>query len=171
VAGAVVAESPDNMSVVFRTYLTQLPILGTHHVRASFLDPGPALPGDVVSRYYAALDAGDVEAVVATFSPDGYFREPVGPDAVHRGSDELRTFFAACFSSGGVRLEPCVVTDDGVRCAVEYNFVRWGSHDLNLRRASASTSGARTDRSPRPACTSTSSHQSNNPEALLHLRV
>jgi hypothetical protein len=22
------------------------------------------------------------------------------------------------------------VTDDGVRCAVEYNCVRWGSHDL-----------------------------------------
>jgi hypothetical protein len=22
------------------------------------------------------------------------------------------------------------VTDDGVRCAVEYNLVRWGSHDL-----------------------------------------
>jgi hypothetical protein len=22
------------------------------------------------------------------------------------------------------------VTDDGVRCAVEYNVVRWGSHDL-----------------------------------------
>jgi hypothetical protein len=22
------------------------------------------------------------------------------------------------------------VTDDGVRCALEYNCVRWGSHDL-----------------------------------------
>ena len=22
------------------------------------------------------------------------------------------------------------MTDDGVRCAVEYNCVRWGSHDL-----------------------------------------
>jgi hypothetical protein len=23
-----------------------------------------------------------------------------------------------------------MVTDDGVRCALEYNCVRWGSHDL-----------------------------------------
>ena len=22
------------------------------------------------------------------------------------------------------------MTDDGVRCALEFNFVRWGSHDL-----------------------------------------
>jgi hypothetical protein len=27
-------------------------------------------------------------------------------------------------------LQPCAVTDDGVRCAVEYNCVRWGIHDL-----------------------------------------
>jgi hypothetical protein len=43
----------------------------------------------------------------------------------------LRSFFTACFSAGGgIRLEQCVVTDDGVRWAVEYNCVRWGSHDL-----------------------------------------
>jgi len=27
-------------------------------------------------------------------------------------------------------MQQCVVTDDGVRCAVEYNFVRWGRHDM-----------------------------------------
>jgi hypothetical protein len=128
---AVVAESPDDMSVVFRTYLSQWPILGPHHVRPSFLEPGPATPGDVVGRYHAALDAGDVQAIVGTFSPDGYFREPSGPEAIHRGGDELRRFFTACFSAGGgVRLEPCAVTDDGARCAVEYNCVRWGSQEL-----------------------------------------
>jgi limonene-1,2-epoxide hydrolase len=128
---AVVAESPDDMSVVFRTYLSQWPILGTHHVRPSFLEPGPATPGDVVGRYHAALDAGDVEAIVGTFSPDGYLREPIGPEAIHRGSDELRAFFTTCFSAGGgVRVEPCAVTDDGARCSVEYNCVRWGSQEL-----------------------------------------
>ena len=128
---AVVAESPDDMSVVFRTYLTQKPILGSYHVRDAFLGPGPGPPGDVIGRYHAALDAGDTDAVVATFNPDGYFREPAGPDAVHRGTDELRAFFTTRFSAGGgIGLEPCVVTDDGVRCAVEYNCVRWGSHEL-----------------------------------------
>jgi hypothetical protein len=32
---------------------------------------------------------------------------------------------------GGGGLEPCVVTDNGVRCAVECNCVRWGSHELS----------------------------------------
>jgi hypothetical protein len=97
----------------------------------SFLEPGPATPGDVVGRYHAALDAGDVEAIVGTFSPDGYLREPIGPEAIHRGSDELRAFFTTCFSAGGgVRVEPCAVTDDGARCSVEYNCVRWGSQEL-----------------------------------------
>jgi SnoaL-like domain len=128
---AVVAESPDDLSVVFRTYVSQWPIFGQRHVRPSILEPGPAHPGDVVGRYHAALDAGDAEAVVSTFTPDGYFRESIGGDAIHRGAAELRTFFTACFSAGGgIGLEQCAVTDDGVRCAVEYNCVRWGSHDL-----------------------------------------
>ena len=76
-------------------------------------------------------DAGDVEAVVSTFAPDGYFRGPFGPDHTHRGATELRSFFARCFSAGGgIRLQHCMVTDDGVRCALEYNCVRWGRHDL-----------------------------------------
>lgn len=128
---AVVADSPDDLSVVFRTYVSQWPIFGERHVRPAILEPGSAHPSDVVGRYHDALDAGDADAVVSTFRPDGYFREPIGPQAVHRGTDELRSFFTACFSAGGgIGLEPCVVTDDGVRCAVEYNCVRWGSHEL-----------------------------------------
>ena len=33
-------------------------------------------------------------------------------------------------AGGGVGLEYCAVTDDEVRCALEYNCVRWGRHDL-----------------------------------------
>ena len=43
---------------------------------------------------------------------------------------ELRSFFTTCFSAGGIGLQRCTVTDDGVRCALEYKRVRWGSHDL-----------------------------------------
>ena len=69
--------------------------------------------------------------MVRTFAPDGYFRGPFGPDHAHRGTAELRSFYTACFSAGGgIGLEPCAVTDDGVRCALEYNCLRWGSHDL-----------------------------------------
>jgi hypothetical protein len=34
------------------------------------------------------------------------------------------------FAKGGIQLEHCTVTDDGVRCAVEYNCVRWGFMEL-----------------------------------------
>jgi ketosteroid isomerase-like protein len=127
---AVVAESPDDRSVVFRTYCSQWPVDGRRHLRPSILKPGGAHPGDVVGRFHAALEAGDAEAIVNTFASDGYFREPIGPHFAHRGTGELLSFFTRCFSAGGVGLQHCAVTDDGVRCALEYNCVRWGSHDL-----------------------------------------
>ncbi len=128
---AVVAESPDDVSVVFRTYCSQWPVDGQRHLRTPILEPGLAEPGDVVGRYEAALDAGDADAIVSTFATDGYFREPIGLHRLHRGPAELRELFSRWFSEGGgIRLQNCAVTDDGVRCALEYNCIRWGSHDL-----------------------------------------
>jgi hypothetical protein len=50
---------------------------------------------------------------------------------MHRGPSELRSFFAMSFGAGGgVPLEPCAVTAEDVRCALEYNCARWGSHEL-----------------------------------------
>jgi hypothetical protein len=128
---AVVAQSPDDQSVVFRTYCSQWPVDGRRHVRSPVLSPKPVHLGDVVGRYLSALDAGDIDAVIDTFAPDGYLREPIGAHYTHRGATELRSFFATCFSAGGgIGLQYCAVTDDGVRCALEYNCVRWGRHDL-----------------------------------------
>ena len=128
---AVVAESPDDLSVVFRTYCSQWPLHERRILRPPILAPGPAHPGDVIGRYQVALAAGDADAVVSTFAPDGYFRGPFGPRYTHRGTDELRSFFARSFGAGGgIGLRPCAVTDDGVRCALEYTCVRWGRHDL-----------------------------------------
>src|SRR3954447_7016653 len=80
---AVVAESPDDRSVVFRTYCSQWPVDGHRPVRPPILPPGRSRPGDVVGRYQAALAAGDAEAVAATFAPDGYFRGRSGPRHAH----------------------------------------------------------------------------------------
>jgi ketosteroid isomerase-like protein len=127
---AVVAESPDDRTIVFRTYCSQLPVDGRRHLRPPILEPGKAEAPDVVGSYQAALAAGDAEAIVKSFAPEGYLREPIGPDYTHRGTAELRSLFTNWFSAGGIELEPCSVTDDGVRCAVEYNCVRWGSHEI-----------------------------------------
>ena len=128
---AVVAESPDDLSIVFRTYCSQWPVDGRRYVRPPILDAGHIRPGDVVGRYQAALEAGDSEAVVSTFAPDGYFREPIGLHPAHRGTAELRKFFGSRFSAGGgIGLQHCAVTDDGVRCALESNCFRWGTHQL-----------------------------------------
>jgi ketosteroid isomerase-like protein len=128
---AVVAESPDDRSVVFRTYCTQWPVDGQRHVRPPMLEPDDVQLDEVVSRYQEALNAGDVDAIVQTFAPDGYLREPLGPEFQHRGHEQLHTYFSQCFSAGGgIDLQPCSVTDDGVRCALEYNCVRWGGYEL-----------------------------------------
>jgi limonene-1,2-epoxide hydrolase len=128
---AVVAESPDDRSVVFRSYFSGLVVGGQRHLRPPILKAAAVHPADVVGRYQAALAAGDAEAVVRTFEPEGYYREPIGPPFAHRGASELRSFFSRCFSAGGgIGLQHCAVTDDGVRCALEYNCVRWGHHDL-----------------------------------------
>jgi SnoaL-like domain len=127
---AVVAESPDEHSVEFRTYCSQWPVDGQHHIRRPVLEPASARLSDVVGRYLAALSAGDLDSIVSAFAPDGYFRESIGPHYLHHGTRELRSYFAECFKDGGLKLEQCTVTDDGVRCALEFNCVRWGSHDL-----------------------------------------
>jgi ketosteroid isomerase-like protein len=128
---AVVAEAPDELSVVFRSYCSQWPVAGRREVRGPVLKPGQVHLADVVGRYQAALEAGDAEAAVSTFRADGYYREPIGPHATHRGTGELRSFFTGRFGAdGGIGLQHCAVTDDGVRCALEYNCVRWGRHDL-----------------------------------------
>jgi hypothetical protein len=125
---AVVAEHPDDASVVFRTYCSQWPVDGRRHVRPPILAAGNGQAGDVAGRFQAALASGDVDAAVAAFAPAGCLRESLGAD--HQGPAALRAYFERCLAGGGVEFDECLVTDDGVRCAVEYNCVRWGGHDL-----------------------------------------
>lgn len=128
---AVVAESPDERSVIFRSYCSQWPVDGRRHVRPPVLPASREALTGVVGRFHTALAGGDVDAVMAELADDAYLRESFGPHGTHRGSDELRAYFTTSLGAGGgIELEHCTVTDDGERCAVEYNCVRWGDRDL-----------------------------------------
>jgi hypothetical protein len=111
-----------------RVYFSTSPLTGRHAIRPPLLQPNPALhESGIVGDYQRALAAGDAEAAVAAFEPDGYVREPAGGIHAHRGPDELRALYELFFSNGGgIPLEHCAVTDDGRACALEYNVVAWG---------------------------------------------
>ncbi len=115
-----------------RIYFSHWSLAGHHAHRPPLLQPDPELcESDVVGDYQRALAAGDVNAIVAAFEPDGYAREPAGGRHVHRDLDGLRSFYELLFSNGGgIPLEHCAVIDDGRSCALEYNVVRWGKTEL-----------------------------------------
>ena len=73
-----------------RVYHSQWPLLGHHVVRPPLLAKDPAVrESDVVGDYQRALAAGDAEAIVRTFEPDGCFREPAGDAYRVCGTDAL----------------------------------------------------------------------------------
>lgn len=124
--------NPNGRIDELRVYSSRFPLTGRHANRPPVLQPDPELrASDVVGEYQRALAAGDVDAIVATFEPDGYAREPAGGRHIHRGPDGLRAFYELLFSNdGGIPLEHCSVTDDKRACALEYNVVRWGKTPL-----------------------------------------
>ncbi len=128
----VADREPDKRINELRIYYSSRPLTGRHANRPPVLQPDPKLrEPDILADYQRALAAGDVDAIVAAFEPDGYAREPAGGQHIHRGPDGLRAFYEHLFSNdGGIPLEHCSVTDDGRACALEYNVVRWGKTEL-----------------------------------------
>jgi len=115
-----------------RVYYSSWPLTARHSNRPPVLQPDPKLRApDVVGEYQAALAAGDLDAIVDAFEPDGYVREPAGGRFIHSGTGALRSFYEQMFSNGGgVALEHCGLIDDGRACALEYNVVQWGKTAL-----------------------------------------
>jgi SnoaL-like domain len=130
---AIVSDrNPDRTLKTIRVYHSMWPLTGGHRVRPPLLpkDPNVVVP-DVVGEYQRALAAGDLEAVLATYEEDAYAREPSGGEYIYQGKEQLREIYSAQFANGGgIPLEHCTATDDGVRCAIEFNSVRWGITEI-----------------------------------------
>jgi len=130
---AIVADKQSDGRIdELRSYYSSWPLTGRHTNRPPLVQPDPELrASDVVAEYQRALAAGDANAIVAAFEPDGYAREPAGGQYVHTGPDALRDFYELLFSNdGGIPLEHCALIDDKRACALEYNVVRWGKTEL-----------------------------------------
>ncbi len=115
-----------------RVYHSMWPLTGEHAIRPPLLLADPELHAEgAVGDYQKALAEGDLEGIVGTFEADGYAREPSGGAYLHRGAEGLRELYAHLFANdGGIPLEHCTLTDDGVRCAIEYNCVGWGDTEI-----------------------------------------
>lgn len=129
---AVVGDKTDgNRVTAIRVYHSHWPLEGKHAIRHPLLPRDSTIVlRDIVAEYQRALAAGDAVAAFNTFEPDGYFREPSGGIYVHRGPEALRGFLSAILAGGGIRLEHCSVTDDGVVAAIEFNAVQFGARRL-----------------------------------------
>jgi hypothetical protein len=130
---AIVADRrSDGRLLELRVYHSMWPVLGHHVHRPPMLQRDPDLrASDVVAEYQGALAAGELDAIVATFEPDAYAREPAGSQYRHSGRDGLHAFYEHLFSNdGGIPLEHCGLVDDGRVCALEYNVVWWGKTEL-----------------------------------------
>ncbi len=130
---ALVADRPSDGRIdELRIYYSNWPLTGRHANRPPLLQRDPELrESDVVAEYQRALAAGDVDAIVAAFEPDGYAREPAGGQLRAPGSRRPARVLRALFSNGGgIPLEHCALVDDGRACALEYNVVRWGETEL-----------------------------------------
>lgn len=126
---AIVADrQSDGRLVELRIYHSIWALTGRHLHRPPLLQRDPDLRTEgVVAEYQRALAAGGVDAILATFEPDGYAREPAGREYLHRGRDALRPFYERMFSNGGgIELEHCALVHDGRACALEYNVATWG---------------------------------------------
>jgi hypothetical protein len=124
---AVVAEAHAGVVSAVRTYHSTWPMSASHGLRTPVLphDPSIVVP-DILERYQRALAAGDLEGILDAYEEDGYAREPGLGEYVYGGKARLRQIYTMRFLRGGIPLEYCSLTDDGARCAIEYNCVRWG---------------------------------------------
>lgn len=130
---AIAADKDGEKYSAIRVYFSMWPLLGRHVIRKALLpeDKTLVMHGDAVGAYHDALTRGDLEGILSVFEDNGYAREPAGGEWIYQGKEKLRKFYELLFGNGGgILLEHCTLTDDGIRAALEYNAVSWGKAPL-----------------------------------------
>ena len=69
-----------------------------------------ALAAKTAERYVAAMNAGDLDAMMSLFAPDAVMRHPTG---VYTGSESIRDFFLEIAFGNAARLERVALLAEG----------------------------------------------------------
>jgi hypothetical protein len=127
----VTARAPDGGIDEIRVYHGTVLLAGRRGARPPLLQPDPELRApDIVAEYGRALAAGDVDAIVAAFDPDGYVRDATGTKRSRSGEDGLRQHYGDLLESRGIVQADCAIGCQEEACALEYNVVRSGGAEL-----------------------------------------
>ena len=122
---AVVAERRRNREVELRLYYSTQPIKGTQAARSPLVaDQAELVLPSPMDEHVRALEAGNVDGLLATFEADGVMREARGLE--HMKSGGLRDFYTKLLTGGGVMVMKGGAADDGRTCAFEYTLVKMG---------------------------------------------
>jgi hypothetical protein len=127
----VLVVEPASPDTRLRIYCSLWALSGERIIRPPILasDPG-AHPADAPGRYLRALRDGDAAACVACYEDDGCLQGAGGPAFARCGMAALAVEYPKHLERGGIVLEPCTLTANEERSAVEFNIVRWGDVDL-----------------------------------------
>ena len=119
----LVAERSAEGTVEIRTYHSTWPYTGSHVFRAPPLAGRLPEPVPEIFRWYIdRVSAGDVDAVLGRFTPDGYVREPSGDRWKHQGPEDRAAFYGHLVHAPRATFDLVTSTVCGDLIAVEYGF-------------------------------------------------
>ncbi len=128
---AVIADLEGDKFTQIRIYHSMWPLFKHHSVRVPTLPVSDTLQvPPLIDQYMKCLSEGDAETIIGLFEKEAYVREPSGGEFKHTGLSAVSTFYKMALSNGGIPLEHCTCTYDGINCAVEYTINKWGNNDL-----------------------------------------
>ncbi|HEX6750181.1 MAG TPA: hypothetical protein VF092_23005 [Longimicrobium sp.] len=128
-AACVWERSADGRFRALRAYWAPGGLRGMRGEREPILEPQPemALP-EPIGRHLQALAADDLDALRQTY--DDACLVPIPIPWVTAEDTIRRQYGARIGEEGSIVLIPCLLTDDGTTCAVEYVTTRWDGADV-----------------------------------------